>query len=116
MGSGQSIRDGANRSQGRDADLHAILVTVATDFLIEDVEPASLLVTFEAFPGEVLPERIASLVRRAVGGGIGAQGLTPAGDADVLTLADGEDLLEDDDEGFGTTAQDDGGELAGVYE
>lgn len=106
----------ANRSQGRDADLHAMLVTFATDFLVEDFEPASVLVTFDAFPGEGLPERIASLVRRAVGGGIGAQVLTPAGDADVFTLADGEDLIEDDDEGLGTTAQDDGGELAGVYE
>jgi len=106
----------ANRSLGRDADLHAVLVTFATDFLVEDFEPASVLVTFDAFPGEGLPERIASLVRRAVGGGIGAQVLTPAGDADVFTLADGEDLIEDDDEGFGTTAQDDGGELAGVYE
>lgn len=106
----------ANRSQGRDADLHAMLVTFATDFLVEDFEPASVLVTFEAFPGAGLPERIASLVRRAVGGGIGAQVLTPAGDADVFTLADGEDLIEDDDEGFGNTAQDDGGELAGVYE
>lgn len=106
----------ANRSLGRDADLHAVLVTFATDFLVEDFAPAAVLVTFEEFPGEGLPQRIASLVRRAVGGGIGAQVLTPAGEGDVFTLADGEDLLEDDDEGFGTTAQDDGGELAGVYE
>lgn len=105
----------ANRSQGRDADLHAMLVTFATDFLVEDFEPASVLVTFEAFPGEGLPERIASLVRRAVGGGIGAQAVSPVSADPLLRFATtSEDVEVDADHGLSDTAQTQGGALCMV--
>lgn len=105
----------ANRSQGRDADLHAMLVTFATDFLVEDFAPASVLVTFEAFPGEGLPERIASLVRRAVGGGIGAQTVSPVSTDPLLRFAaTSEDVEVDADHGLSDTAQTQGGALCMV--
>lgn len=105
----------ANRSQGRDADLAAMLALFAVAYAVEDFPHATVLVTLDEFPGEGLPARVGALVRRVVAGGIGVQTVSPAGDGDAFTLAEGEDLVEDDDEGFGNTAQDDGGELAGVY-
>ena len=105
----------ANRSQGRDADLHAMLVTFATDFLVEDFEPAAVLVTFEEFPGEGLPQRIASLVRRAVGGGIGAQAVSPVSADPLLRFATtSEDVEVDADHGLSDTAQTQGGALCMV--
>ena len=104
-----------SRSQGRDADLRAVLLVFAVSFTVQDFAPASVLVTLDEFPGEGLPARIGALVRRSVAGGVGAQTVSVESADDAFALADGDDIEADENGGLGNTAQTSGGDLAGVY-
>lgn len=107
----------ANRSQGRDADLRAVLLVFAGTFAVQDYEPASVLVTLGDFPGTGLPERIASLVRRAVGGGVGVQTISPAVVGNPFLLASqSEDVEVSPGFGLSDAGQTQGGALCGVME
>lgn len=105
----------ANRSQGRDADLRAVLLVFAVTFTVQDYEPASVLVTLGDFPGAGLPQRIASLVRRAVGGGVGVQTISPAVAGNPFILASqSEDVEVAPGFGLSDAGQTQGGALCGV--
>lgn len=109
----------ANRSQGRDGDVVAMLAVFGVAFFVEDFSPAAVVVTLDAFPGDGLPPRIASLLRRTVGGGIGAQLVAPGEKDDEIVFALAEDFDEtmtNDDAGLADAAQTQGGALAGVWE
>lgn len=108
----------ANRSQGFDADLTAMLTVFATAFRVEDSPPASVLVTFEAFPGAGLAQRLWALVRSTLAGGVGAQTVVPVVADSSFAFAGGdEDMDASADGGFADLSgglPDGGGALVGV--
>lgn len=108
-------RIAANRSRGRDADLATVLAWFGVPFEVVDFAPAAVLVTLGAFPGDGLPRRIASLVRRAVAGGVGAQTVSPVVEGASLVFASqSEDVEVAPGAGLSDAAQTQGGALSGV--
>lgn len=106
----------ANRSSGTLPELAEILRLFAgVGYTLDEVFPAGVLATLENFSSTLPSERMGSVLRRAVAGGVGMQLVVPASTEVPFRFASADEPEAAVSIGFGIVSPSVGGHLAGVY-
>jgi len=108
----------ANRSRGRDANLHA-LAAAALDgegYDLSAWSPANLVVT-PVVPVDIGAELFARILRRATADGVGVQLVAPVDDSSTFAFSlDSETSTTSSSRGWADASQTTGGHLVGAWE